>query len=67
MAMTNEPRLLKAREAARYLSVSLRTLHEIERRGMLAPFRTPGGHRRYTHDMLDQYLNARLRVRSCEE
>ena len=48
--------LLKAREAAEYLRVSLFTLNKIERIGMLTPFRTPGGHRRYSVDMLNQYL-----------
>jgi DNA-binding transcriptional MerR regulator len=48
--------LLKAREAAEYLRVSLFTLNKIERIGMLTPFRTPGGHRRYSLGMLNQYL-----------
>jgi excisionase family DNA binding protein len=48
--------LLKAREAAEYLRISLFTLSKIERIGMLTPFRTPGGHRRYSLDMLNQYL-----------
>jgi excisionase family DNA binding protein len=48
--------LLKAREAAEYLRISLFTLNRIERQGLLRPFRTPGGHRRYTLDMLNQYL-----------
>ena len=37
--------LLKAKEAAKYLRVSLFTLGKIERAGRLAPYRTPGGHR----------------------
>ncbi len=48
--------VLKAREAAQYLRISLFTLHKIERQGMLTPFRTPGGHRRYSLEMLNQYL-----------
>lgn len=56
--MATEERLilLKAREAAEYLRISLFTLNKIERSGMLMPFRTPGGHRRYSLDMLNQYL-----------
>lgn len=50
--------MLKAREAAEYLRISLFTLNKIERKGMLVPFRTPGGHRRYTLEMLNQYLEA---------
>ena len=49
--------LLRAREAAEYLSVSLTTLYRIEREGRLMPFRTPGGHRRYSLAMLNEYLN----------
>jgi len=48
--------LLKAREAANYLSISLATLYRIEREGRLTPFRTPGGHRRYSLTMLSEYL-----------
>lgn len=58
--MTTDDRkiLLKAREAAEYLRISLFTLSKIERIGMLTPFRTPGGHRRYSLDMLNYYLEA---------
>jgi len=47
---------MKAREAADYLRISLFTLNKIERQGKLRPFRTPGGHRRYSLEMLNQYL-----------
>jgi excisionase family DNA binding protein len=49
--------LMTAREAARYLRVSQFTLDKIERAGGLVPYRTPGGHRRYSIRMLNQYLN----------
>jgi len=48
--------LLTAREAAKYLNVSLATLGRIEKEGKLTPFRTPGEHRRYSLAMLDEYL-----------
>jgi excisionase family DNA binding protein len=48
--------LLTAREAAEYLRVSLSTLRRMERRGMLSSFRTPGGHRRFTIQMLNACL-----------
>jgi excisionase family DNA binding protein len=48
--------LLTAKEAARYLRVSLLTLSKIEKEGGIIPFRTPGGHRRYNIEMLNQYL-----------
>jgi excisionase family DNA binding protein len=48
--------LLTAKEAAQYLRVSLLTLSKIEKQGGIIPFRTPGGHRRYSLDMLREYL-----------
>lgn len=48
--------LMTAREAASYLRVSLSTLHRMELRGALIPLRTPGGHKRYTLDMLNECL-----------
>jgi len=55
--------LLTAREAAAFLHVSLNTLWRMERRNLISPYRTPGGHRRYSVDMLRMYLE-RTRVRS---
>jgi len=49
--------LMTAKEAARYLRVSMFTLSKIERVGGLVPYRTPGGHRRYSLRMLNRYLN----------
>jgi excisionase family DNA binding protein len=49
--------LMTAREAAKYLRVSQFTLDKIERQGGLVPYRTPGGHRRYSVRMLNKYLN----------
>jgi excisionase family DNA binding protein len=56
--MSSNPRLLTARDASAYLGVSLNTLNRIEKRGLILPFRTPGGHRRYDVRMLDEYLEA---------
>lgn len=50
--------LLTAREAADFLNVSMFTLSKIEREGNLVPFRTPGGHRRYSLQMLREYLES---------
>lgn len=50
-------RLLTAREAANFLHVSLSTLWRLERQGFIIPFRTPGGHRRYSLAMLQTYLD----------
>ena len=60
--MNEQGRLLRAREAAAYLSVSLVTLRRMEKQGVLSPYRTPGGHRRYSHQMLDDYLESSRRL-----
>ena len=53
--------VMTAKEAAHYLRVSLFTLRKIEQQGLIVPYRTPGGHRRYSLDMLNQYLeNSRV-------
>lgn len=52
----DEMTILTAKEAAKYLRVSLYTLKKMESGGGLIPFRTPGGHRRYSLKMLDEYL-----------
>ncbi|HIC93724.1 MAG TPA: helix-turn-helix domain-containing protein [Anaerolineae bacterium] len=54
--------LLTAKEACEYLRVSLFTLRKMEKQGLLKPFRTPGGHRRYSLEMLNEYLE---RSRNC--
>ena len=54
--LDEEMTILTAREAAEYLRVSLYTLRKMEKEGGLMPFRTPGGHRRYSLKMLDEYL-----------
>jgi excisionase family DNA binding protein len=51
-----QERLIRAREAAAYLGVSLVTLRRMEKQGVLSPYRTPGGHRRYSLEMLEEYL-----------
>jgi excisionase family DNA binding protein len=51
-----EKRLLTAKEAAAYLRISLFTLRKIEQQGLIIPYRTPGGHRRYSLEMLNEYL-----------
>lgn len=48
--------LLNAKEAAGYLGISLPTLARTEKKGDLSPYRTPGGHRRYSIEMLEEYL-----------
>ncbi len=65
--LDNEMTILTAKEAAEYLRVSLYTLKRMESEGGLIPFRTPGGHRRYSLRMLDEYLeNSRRASRRPE-
>ncbi len=46
---------LSVHAAAKYLGVSIRTLHEWEKRNHLVPaFRTLGGHRRYLVRQLEE-------------
>lgn len=54
--LDEEMTILTAKEAAEYLRVSLYTLKRMESEGGLMPFRTPGGHRRYSLKMLEEYL-----------
>ena len=51
-----EKQVLTAKESADYLRISTFTLRKIERQGLIIPYRTPGGHRRYSMDMLNDYL-----------
>jgi excisionase family DNA binding protein len=65
---TNERKvILTAREAADYLRISLFTLNRIERERLLIPFRTPGGHRRYSLEMLNEYLENNRYAGGTEE
>jgi excisionase family DNA binding protein len=56
-----QERLLRAGDAAEYLGVSIVTLRRMEKQGALAPYRTPGGHRRYSIQMLEDYLEGSRR------
>lgn len=56
MRHKTDVRLLTAKQAAAYLGISLYPLKRIEQLGYFKPYRTPGGHRRYSQEMLDVYL-----------
>lgn len=49
-------RMLSIKETASYLNVSQDTLRKWDRAGKLKPLKTPGGHRRYDTDSLDEFL-----------
>ena len=52
-----EKQMMSIGEAAKYLGVSIDTLRRWEVRGRVRPSRSPGGHRYYTKDDLDQLFN----------
>lgn len=54
--MAQGKRLLPMKEACQYLGVSRMTLIEAEERGLIAPERTMGGHRRYSLEGLRAFL-----------
>jgi excisionase family DNA binding protein len=56
--VTTAMQLMTPKEAASYLRVSQFTLRTMEREGLIAPYRTPGGHRRYSLEMLHEYLES---------
>lgn len=56
--MKLERTMLTLAEAATFLGVSPNTLRRMEARGALIPYRTVGGHRRYSLAMLQSYLEA---------
>ncbi len=57
MSHQAEKCLLTAKQAATYLGIALYTLKKMEYAGYLKPYRTPGGHHRYSQQMLDEYLD----------
>lgn len=49
--------MLTTSQAAEYLGVSLSTMYRMEKQGVLEPtVKTPGGHRRFSQEDLDRYL-----------
>lgn len=52
-------KLLKMEEAAQYLSVSQDCLRKWDRANKLKPLKTAGGHRRYSTDVLDEFLGVK--------
>ena len=49
-------KLLKIKEAAQYLRVSQDTLRKWDKAKKLKALKTPGGHRKYDTDVLDNFL-----------
>jgi excisionase family DNA binding protein len=53
-----------SRKAAAYLGISVSTLYRLDRDGLLKPFMTPGGHRRFTQSDLDRYIETSKSMKS---
>ena len=51
----NKP-YLNIKQAAKYLNVAEVTLRSWDKLGKLVPYRTDGGHRRYTQEQLDSFI-----------
>lgn len=49
-------RLLRPKEAAKFLGVTTQTLREMEKRGELKPVRLPSGRRRYRTDDISRLM-----------
>lgn len=51
-----EEKFMKLSEAILYTSLSRSTLHRLDRKGVLVPFRTKTNRRMYTKKMLDNFM-----------
>ena len=49
-------RYLSTGQAARYLGLSVWTVRRYEAAGLLSPYRTPGGRRRFLRTELDAFI-----------
>ena len=52
--------LMNIKQAAEYLNVSQDCLRKWDKDGKLKPLKTSGGHRRYSKNMLDEYLGLQI-------
>jgi putative resolvase len=52
--------MLSISAAADFIGVCTKTLRRYESRNLIAPLRTPGGHRRYSMLLLDQFLEEHM-------
>ena len=50
-------KLLNIKQASQYLNVSQDTLRKWEKNGKITPFKTVGGHRRFSLESLNNILN----------
>ena len=59
---TSNKTLKTIREAAYFLGVSTKTLRRWEKKGLIKPIRTPGGHRRYNVSSLNEFKQSSKKV-----
>lgn len=59
--------LLSTKEAAKYLGVSTSTIYRMVENGALNPSKTPGGHRRFSTAMLDEFKEASREIKSTQD
>ena len=59
--MSNED-LITTNEAAKLLGVSASTIYRMEKNGLIKPFRTPGGQRRFSRTALEDYLERSIDI-----
>ncbi|MCF2619994.1 DNA methyltransferase [Candidatus Agathobaculum pullicola] len=52
----NSTECLTSKQAAEMLGISISTLYRMTESGILSPFRTPGGQRRYNKELLEKYI-----------
>lgn len=58
---------LTTREAAEFLGVSISTVYRMVKLGSLSPTKTPGGHRRFSIDMLKEFKEKSKEIKSNQD
>ncbi len=51
-----EKTIFTTKEAAKYLGMSLSTIYRMEKKGLISAIKTPGGQRRFSKNIIDEYL-----------
>jgi len=59
--------LLSTKEAAQHLGVSTSTVYRMVNNGALNPSKTPGGHRRFSIEMLEEFLESSKTIKAPQD
>lgn len=51
-----EKAVYTAKEAAKYLGISVSTIYRMEKQGLILPIKTPGGQRRFSKENIEKYF-----------